>query len=120
MSTIDDERAAFIRDLLRVLTSLYSWAGAVVHGQTEDGHDVIELCDKTLVFTAAMNMDPWWEACMVFAHHGGNRSKRPNPIGDINSYSSRERMIRYVASWAVADLVEYRIRDLLTGPPEDA
>lgn len=49
--TIDDERAAFIRDLLRVLTSLYSWAGAAVNGQTDDGHDVIELCDGTRVWT---------------------------------------------------------------------
>ena len=109
--TIDDERAAFIRDLLRVLTSLYSWAGAVVHGQTEDGHDVIELCDGTRVWTERRGVIVQWRApgYRVFP-----------PLSDDDGDAGNMSLIGDVERYACTPCHAKRIRDLLSGPPEDA
>jgi len=114
MSTIDDERHAFTRDLLRVLTSLYSWAGAVVHGQTEDGHDVIELCDGTRVWTERKGRRARVVVKRADAEEIGDGKTIVFMWDTFVSELIRMREAAHIATGAVA---ETRIRDLLTGPP---
>ncbi len=109
--TIDDERAAFMRDLLRVLTSLYSWAGAVVHGTTEDGHDVIELCDGTRVWTEHV---PTREGFAVAYVRVGQF------VSPFWQSTTRSETLRELVTILTKDIADHCIRDLLTGPPEDA
>lgn len=109
--TIDDERAAFTRDLLRVLTSLYSWAGAVVHGTTEDGHDVIEVADGRRCWTE------------VYITHRGSSMWRIRFSGGGTFDKATDARVEdclLAANHITSELLETRIRDILTGPPEDA
>lgn len=110
--TIDDERAAFMRDLLRVLTSLYSWAGAVVHGTTEDGHDVIELCDGTRVWTETARAKPYWTILI-------SRNRQTEGIQERKPTKRILTSIALTAMTAAHDMVHRRVEDLLSGPPED-
>lgn len=109
--TIDDERAAFIRDLLRVLTSLYSWAGAVVHGQTADGHDVIEVADGRRC---------WTEEFSAHRRSGAWRVRFSGGATFDKATEARVEDCLVAANHLTSELLETRIRDLLSGPPEDA
>lgn len=110
--SIDDERAAFMRDLLLVLTSLYSWAGAVVHGQTEDGHDVVELADGTRVWTEARKNRL---RIVVFSRRPKGGTNHTIIMWD--TYITPLIRMSETARIATGDVAESRIRDLLSGPP---
>lgn len=110
--TIDDERAAFIRDLLRVLTSLYSWAGAVVNGQTEDGHDVIEVANGYRCWTE-VNLRR--VVRIVILKTDGNQI-----IMTWTDYLTNVSLLAEAARLMTDILVRTVIRDIISGPPEDA
>lgn len=112
MSTIDDERHAFIRDLLRVLISLYSWAGAVVHGQTEDGHDVIELCDGTRVWTEPAQSKPHWT--IVFY-----RNRQTEGLQTYRPSKKHWQNAGMVAVVAVHELGIDLAKKMLSGPEDE-
>jgi len=107
---INEERTAFIRDLLKVLTSLYSWSGAVINGTTDDGYDMIELADGSRIRTSIEH--DYWFCEFYYVHENGS-----GDWGWIHKPCRHDdSCVVNVATWVMNRYAQEHIRRFLSGP----